>query len=87
MKGRWMKVSDHAGETYRELLKDTVEAIQVAQGLMRSEDERHKIIGLNLFLDLSDQAIVLTDILGGATGDDVNPLARRVRLRRGDIEP
>ena len=82
-----MEMSDQAGETYRELLKDTVEAIQVAQELMGSEDERHKIIGLNLFLDLSDQAIVLTDILGGATGDDVNPLVRRVRLRRGDIQP
>ena len=82
-----MEMSDQAGETYRELLKDTVEAIQVAQELMGSEDERHKIIGLNLFLDLSDQAIVLTDILSGATGDDVNPLARRVRLRRGDIPP
>ena len=82
-----MEMSDQAGETYRELLKDTVEAIQVAQELMRSEDERHKIIGLNLFLDLSDQAIVLTDILAGATGDDVNPLVRRVRLRRGDILP
>ena len=82
-----MEMSDQAGETYRELLKDTVEAIKVAQGLMRSEDERHKIIGLNLFLDLSDQAIVLTDVLGGATGDEVNPLARRVRLRRGDVQP
>ena len=82
-----MEMSDQAGETYRELLKDTVEAIQVAQGLMKSEDERHKIIGLNLFLDLSDQAIVLTDILADATGDEVNPLVRRVRLRRGDIPP
>ena len=82
-----MEMSDQAGETYRELLKDTVEAIQVAQELMRSGDERHKIIGLNLFLDLSDQAIVLTDILAGSTGDDVNPLVRRVRLRRGDIQP
>jgi len=80
-------MSDQVGEIYRELLKDTVGAIEVAQELMRSEDERHKIIGLNLFLDLSDQAIVLTDILAGSTGDDVNPLARRVRLRRGDIQP
>nr|MBC8498153.1 hypothetical protein [Candidatus Bathyarchaeota archaeon] len=47
-------MSEQAGETYRVLLKDTVEAIQVAQELMRSENERHKIIGLNLFLDLSD---------------------------------
>jgi len=74
-------------ETYRELLKDTREAIEVAQELMKSEDERNKIIGLNLFLDLSDQAIVLAEVLDGATGDEGNPLVRRVRLRRGDKEP
>ena len=71
--------------TYREILKDTVEAIKVAKGLMKSEDEEHRIAGLSLFLELSDQAIVLTDILAGATVDEGNPLARRSRIRR--VEP
>ena len=74
-------------ETYRELLQDTLEAIGVAQELMKSEDERSKIIGLNLFLDLSDQTIVLSEALNGVKEGEGNPLARRVRFRRGDIEP
>jgi len=75
------------GSTYRELLRDTWEAIDVAQGLMESENEQSKIVGLNLFLDLSEQALILAEILSGDREGDVNPLARRVRFRRGDVEP
>lgn len=67
------------GSTYRELLRDTWEAIEVAQGLMESENEQSKIVGLNLFLDLSEQALILAEILSGDHESDVNPLARRVR--------
>jgi len=69
------------GSTYRELLRDTWEAIDVAQGLMESENEQSKIVGLNLFLDLSEQALVIAELLSGDPDVEVNPLARRVRNR------
>ena len=72
--------------TCRELLKDTREAIEVAQELMKSENEQSKIIGLNLFLDLSDQALILAEVLSGDQASDVNPLARRVRNRSREAE-
>ena len=67
--------------TYRELLRDTWEAIDVAQGLMESESEQSKIVGLNLFLDLSERALILAELLSGDPDVEVNPLARRVRNR------
>jgi hypothetical protein len=69
--------------TYRELLKDTYEAIEVAQELMKSENESSKIVGLNLFLDLSEQALILAEVLNNDPDNDRNPLARRVRIRNG----
>ena len=74
------------GSTYRELLRDTWEAIDVAQGLMESENEQSKIIGLNLFLDLSEQALILAEVLSGDQDCDVNPLSRRVRNRGREVE-
>ena len=69
--------------TYRELLKDTWEAIKVAQELMKSENEGSKIVGLNLFLDLSEQALILAEVLSKDPDNDQNPLVRRVRIRNG----
>ena len=69
--------------TYQELLKDTWEAIEVAQELMKSENERSKIVGLNLFLDLSEQALILAEVLSNDPDNDQNPLVRRVRIRNG----
>lgn len=74
------------GSTYRELLRDTWEAIDVAQGLMKSENEQSKIVGLNLFLDLSEQALILAEVLCGDHEGDVNPLVRRVRNRGREVE-
>jgi hypothetical protein len=65
---------------YLRMLRGVEKAMEVAEGLMNSEDEDVKVFVLDLFLRLCDYAAVLTTSL--KTADLRNPLSRRVRLER-----
>ena len=73
-------------DVYRELLKDTREALKVVRRLMKSKNENVKIIAIDKFIPLCDIAVALAEALGEKPEQgerkDRNPLARRSRLDR-----
>jgi len=70
---------------YEELLDDTRKTIKTIMKLMESQNENVMVFAVEAFINLSDRARILTDVLDepprGISKNEKNPLARRARIK------
>ena len=72
-------------EKCERLLDALMEAIDAAKEMLPSEDENVRVFAIDAIQQLSEKAMMLMSYLERQSrSNDRNPLARRVRLNRGE---